>query len=138
MPNQVFIALNIVFCLIITVIAVLPQIQSYNPYEDVILISLYFNYFSSSGLVQTSFISFYSTYLVWSSVSSNPAHGGNELILRKFIRFYFLAPQCNPSIFRISTDAIPQESVPKDSMNWASIVGMKKISILSNNIFYLK
>ena len=87
MPNQVFIALNIVFCLVITVIAVLPQIQLYNPYKDVILISLYFNYFSSSGLVQTAFISFYSTYLVWSSVSSNPAYGGNELILRKSIRF---------------------------------------------------
>jgi hypothetical protein len=36
MPNQVFIGLNIVFCLIITVVSVLPQIQAYNPYDDIL------------------------------------------------------------------------------------------------------
>jgi hypothetical protein len=39
---------------------------------------------------------------------------------------YCLAPQCNPSIFSIAllpSDAIREESVPKDHMNWASIIG---------------
>jgi hypothetical protein len=40
MPNQVFIALNIAFCLIITIVSVLPQIQSYNPYDDSLLAAL--------------------------------------------------------------------------------------------------
>jgi len=38
-----------------------------------------------------------------------------------------LAPQCNPSIFSIASLPINvklEESVPKDYMNWSSIIGL--------------
>jgi len=33
MPNQIFIVVNIICCLIIAVVSILPAIQEYNPYR---------------------------------------------------------------------------------------------------------
>jgi len=33
MPNQIFIVVNIICCLIIAIVSILPAIQEYNPYR---------------------------------------------------------------------------------------------------------
>jgi len=56
--NVAFITVNIFLCLIMTGLSIHPKVQEANP---------------SSGLLQASIISGYSTYLVWSSLNSEPA-----------------------------------------------------------------
>ncbi|CAF1219438.1 unnamed protein product [Didymodactylos carnosus] len=97
LPNQIFIGINIGLCIIISIVSILPAVQER---------------LTSSGLLQASFITFYSTFLVWSSVTSNPSKE---------------APECNPSIVSavsVSKDALRQESLPKDYVSTANIVGL--------------
>lgn len=53
--NVAFITLNIIFCIIICFLSIHPRVQHYN---------------ERSGLLQSSFIVFYTTYLVWSALMS--------------------------------------------------------------------
>jgi len=55
--NAMFITLNVIFCFFITCCSVHPKIQEKNP---------------RSGLLQSAIITLYSTYLVYSSVVSEP------------------------------------------------------------------
>lgn len=86
--------------------------------------------FSSSGLLQASFISFYATYLLWSGLSSSPAYDGKQIdfLVFPFLfeEFIILAPECNPSILKIvfsPSDSSRQVSMPKENLNMASIMG---------------
>ncbi len=71
--------------LILSFVLSLLSFRCFHKFKHIIRMMIFFEWFenfidyvSSSGLVQTAFISFYSTYLVWSSLSSNPSHGGNQ------------------------------------------------------------
>jgi len=55
--NEMFITLNIVFCFFITCLSIHPKIQDKNP---------------RSGLLQSAIVTLYSTYLVYSSIISEP------------------------------------------------------------------
>ncbi|XP_051519712.1 serine incorporator 1-like [Myxocyprinus asiaticus] len=55
--HKVFISLNLIFCIITSVVAMLPKVQEAQP---------------SSGLLQASLISLYTMYLTWSAMSNNP------------------------------------------------------------------
>jgi len=59
--NPMFVTLNIVFCIIITLVSIHPKLQEKNP---------------RSGLLQAAIVSAYSTYLIWSALSSQPASLG--------------------------------------------------------------
>jgi len=55
--NVAFITMNIVFCIVLSIISFLPKVQEFNP---------------KSGILQSSIITAYCTYLVWSSMMSEP------------------------------------------------------------------
>jgi len=55
--NKLFISLNLVLCIAISVQAILPKVQNAQP---------------RSGLLQASVVSMYATYLVWSAMNREP------------------------------------------------------------------
>ncbi|KFD55197.1 hypothetical protein M514_03838 [Trichuris suis] len=55
--NRTFISINLILCIALSVVAVLPSVQRYQP---------------KSGLFQASFISAYIMYLTWSAMSNEP------------------------------------------------------------------
>ncbi|CAF0823744.1 unnamed protein product [Didymodactylos carnosus] len=54
-----FISFNMILCVIISIISILPCIREYN---------------ASIGLLQSSFVTAYVTYYTWSAMSNNPNH----------------------------------------------------------------
>lgn len=55
--NKFFISFNLILCIIISVISILPSVQKYQPH---------------SGLLQASIVSLYVVYLTWSGISNSP------------------------------------------------------------------
>ncbi|RMZ94861.1 serine incorporator 1-like, partial [Brachionus plicatilis] len=51
-----FITFNLILCIVATVVSVLPKVQEYN---------------TSSGILQSSFVSLYVMYLTWSAMTNN-------------------------------------------------------------------
>jgi len=63
--NQFFISFNLILCVIVSLLAISPPVQEVNP---------------KSGLAQAAMVTIYSTYLVASSITSEPADISNENI----------------------------------------------------------
>jgi hypothetical protein len=61
-----FITFNLFLCLLATVISVLPKVQEYN---------------TTSGILQSSFVSVYVMYLTWSAMSNNSNRNCNPSLL---------------------------------------------------------
>jgi len=59
--NPMFVSLNVILCFIISVISIYPKLQEKNP---------------RNGILQAAVVSAYTTYLVWSALSSQPASMG--------------------------------------------------------------
>jgi len=57
--NKFFISFNLIMCIVVSVVAVLPKVQEYQP---------------RSGLLQSSVVSLYTLYLTWSAMSNQPDH----------------------------------------------------------------
>ncbi|XP_055911810.1 serine incorporator 1 isoform X1 [Eupeodes corollae] len=55
--NKFFISSNLIFCVVLSVISVLPAVQEKLPH---------------SGLLQSSMVTLYTVYLTWSAVTNNP------------------------------------------------------------------
>jgi serine incorporator 1/3 len=55
--HKFFVSFNLILCIIVSIIAVLPQVQEANP---------------RSGLLQSAVITLYTFYLTWSSMTNNP------------------------------------------------------------------
>lgn len=55
--NKFFISINLIMCLIVSVVSVLPKVQEALP---------------NSGLLQSSVVTLYTVYLTWSAVGNNP------------------------------------------------------------------
>lgn len=55
--NKFFITFNLLLCLIVSVVSVLPRVQEALP---------------NSGLLQSSVVTLYTIYLTWSAVANNP------------------------------------------------------------------
>uniref|UniRef100_A0A3P9IEX6 Serine incorporator 2, like n=1 Tax=Oryzias latipes TaxID=8090 RepID=A0A3P9IEX6_ORYLA len=64
--HKVFISLNLIFCVIISVVSILPKIQEVQPH---------------SGLLQASLISLYTMYVTWSAMTNNPNRRCNPSLL---------------------------------------------------------
>lgn len=56
--NKFYVSFNLCLAVVVSLIAILPAVQEANP---------------RSGLLQSSVVSLYATYLVWSAISSEPA-----------------------------------------------------------------
>jgi len=63
--HKFFISFNMILCIIVSIIAILPRIQEVNP---------------RSGLLQSSIITAYVMYLTWSAMTNNPDHSCNPHI----------------------------------------------------------
>ncbi|KAM3858690.1 serine incorporator 2 [Diretmus argenteus] len=64
--HKVFISLNLIFCIIVSNVAILPKVQESQP---------------SSGLLQASLISLYTMYVTWSAMTNNPNRRCNPSLL---------------------------------------------------------
>ncbi|XP_034560886.1 serine incorporator 2 [Notolabrus celidotus] len=65
--HKVYISLNFLFCIVVSVVAILPKVQEAQP---------------TSGLLQASIISLYTMYLTWSAMTNNPNKQCNPSLLR--------------------------------------------------------
>ncbi|KAF7211563.1 serine incorporator 2 [Nothobranchius furzeri] len=64
--HKVFISLNFIFCIVVSVVSILPKVQEAQP---------------TSGLLQASLISLYTMYLTWSAMTNNPNRQCNPSLL---------------------------------------------------------
>uniref|UniRef100_A0A8C8IJ90 Serine incorporator 2 n=1 Tax=Oncorhynchus tshawytscha TaxID=74940 RepID=A0A8C8IJ90_ONCTS len=64
--HKVFISLNFIFCIIVSIVAILPKVQESQ---------------TRSGLLQASFISLYTMYVTWSAMTNNPNRKCNPRLL---------------------------------------------------------
>lgn len=64
--HKVFISLNLIFCIIVSVVSILPKVQDAQPH---------------SGLLQASIISLYTMYVTWSAMTNNPNRKCNPSLL---------------------------------------------------------
>lgn len=55
--NKFLISVNLIFVIILSIVSILPDVQEHQP---------------RSGLLQSSVVSLYTIYLIWSALSSNP------------------------------------------------------------------
>lgn len=60
--NKFIISLNLIFIIILSIVSILPDVQEHQP---------------RSGLLQSSVVSLYTIYLIWSALSSNPEKNCN-------------------------------------------------------------
>uniref|UniRef100_A0A8C5EW02 Serine incorporator 2-like n=1 Tax=Gouania willdenowi TaxID=441366 RepID=A0A8C5EW02_GOUWI len=64
--HKVFISLNLIFCIIVSIVAILPKVQDALP---------------NSGLLQASLITLYTMYVTWSAMTNNPNRQCNPSLL---------------------------------------------------------
>ncbi|XP_051921447.1 serine incorporator 2 isoform X1 [Hippocampus zosterae] len=64
--HKIVISLNLIFCIIISIVSILPKVQDAQPY---------------SGLLQASLISLYTMYVTWSALTNNPNRKCNPSLL---------------------------------------------------------
>ncbi|XP_060948405.1 serine incorporator 2 [Limanda limanda] len=64
--HKVFISLNFIFCIIVSIVSILPKVQELQP---------------SSGLLQASLITLYTMYITWSAMTNNPNRQCNPSLL---------------------------------------------------------
>ncbi|KAG7453843.1 serine incorporator 1-like [Solea senegalensis] len=64
--HKVVISLNLIFCIVVSVVSILPTVQEAQP---------------SSGLLQASLISLYTMYVTWSGMTNNPNRQCNPSLL---------------------------------------------------------
>ncbi|XP_053310414.1 serine incorporator 2 [Spea bombifrons] len=64
--NKVFISLNLIFCVIISIVSILPKVQDAQPH---------------SGLLQASVITLYTMFVTWSAMANVPDKNCNPTLL---------------------------------------------------------
>ncbi|MCJ8749681.1 hypothetical protein PDJAM_G00179150 [Pangasius djambal] len=94
--HKVFISLNFIFCIIVSVVSILPKVQEAQP---------------ASGLLQSSLISLYTMYLTWSAMSNNPNRKCNPSLLQLVTN--------NPT-----TTAAPTPTIPPGQVQWWDAQGI--------------
>jgi len=95
---KVVIFFNIILCLFVSIISIHPKIQEKIP---------------SSGLLQSSFLTLYATYLIWSSLTNNPDIA------------------CNPSLINVNN------TVPIGDKSYAYATPIPANSIVSLVIWFI-
>ncbi|XP_054996391.1 serine incorporator 3 [Sorex araneus] len=105
--NKFFISINLILCVVVSVLSILPKIQEHQP---------------RSGLLQSSIITLYTMYLTLSAISNEPDHHCNPGLLN--IITHITAPSLAPgnSTTPVPTDA-PSASTGH-SLDTESFVGL--------------
>ncbi|XP_030067078.1 serine incorporator 3 [Microcaecilia unicolor] len=105
--NKFFISFNMIICIIVSIISILPKVQEHQP---------------QSGLLQSSFITLYTVFLTWSAMSNEPERTCNPSLLTLISQI--VAPTVAPANQTQPVTVMP--AAPK-SMQWwdaQSIVGL--------------
>lgn len=92
--HKVFISLNLVFSIIVSIVAILPKVQESQP---------------SSGLLQASVISLYTMYITWSAMTNNPNRKCNPSLL---------------SLVTTSPTPAPGPPAPTEDVQWWDAQGI--------------
>lgn len=88
--NKFFISMNLILSVIISAVSILPAVQEKLP---------------RSGLLQSSVVSMYVTYVTWSAVANSPstfiigAQRGATKTTSNFIKNYLFVEECNPGFW---------------------------------------
>ncbi|KAG7325732.1 hypothetical protein KOW79_010657 [Hemibagrus wyckioides] len=94
--HKVFISLNLIFCIIVSVVSILPKVQDAQP---------------GSGLLQSSLISLYTMYLTWSAMSNNPNRKCNPSLLNLVTNNH-------------TTTVAPSPTIPPGQVQWWDAQGI--------------
>ncbi|XP_036605179.1 serine incorporator 3 [Trichosurus vulpecula] len=107
--NKLFISLNLIFCIAVSIVSILPKIQEHQP---------------RSGLLQSSIITAYTIYLTWSAMSNEPDRTCNPGLLS--IITQITVPTLTPgnTTVSVSTTAPPlsQKGRLLDLENFAGLI----------------
>ncbi|XP_037130359.1 serine incorporator 2 [Syngnathus acus] len=79
--HKVIISLNLIFCVIVSIVSILPNVQEAQPY---------------SGLLQASLISLYTMYVTWSALTNNPNRKCNPSLLSLVSNVSTTSPSSEP------------------------------------------
>ncbi|XP_069808654.1 serine incorporator 3 [Dendropsophus ebraccatus] len=106
--NKFFISFNMILCIIVSVVSILPRVQEYQP---------------QSGLLQSSMITLYTIYLTWSAMSNEPDRTCNPSLIS------LLNKITSPTLSPLNASALPQLTTPEPpkSLQWwdtQSIIGL--------------
>lgn len=105
--NKVFISLNLIFCVAVSIVSILPKVQEHQP---------------RSGLLQSSIITLYTLYLTWSAMTNEPERSCNPSLMS--IITHLTSPTVSPAN---STTLAPAYAPPSQSghfMNLDDIWGL--------------
>ncbi|XP_066479674.1 serine incorporator 3 [Tiliqua scincoides] len=106
--NKFFISFNMILCIAVSIISILPKVQEHQP---------------QSGLLQSSVITLYTMYLTWSAMSNEPDRTCNPSLLN--IISQIAAPTSVPAN-ATTVPVVPTPSPQKSPQWWdaQSIVGL--------------
>ncbi|XP_015685250.1 serine incorporator 3 [Protobothrops mucrosquamatus] len=103
--NKFFISFNMIACIVVSIISILPKVQEHQPH---------------SGLLQSSVITLYTMYLTWSAMSNEPDRHCNPSLLN------IISQISEPTSIPWNATVIPTP-IPEKSPQWwdaQSIVGL--------------
>lgn len=101
--NKFFISFNMILCIAVSIVSILPKIQEHQP---------------RSGLLQSSVITLYTMYLTWSAMSNEPERSCNPSLLNLITQ---------TTVQKANGSDIQPTVAPPKSMQWwdaQNIVGL--------------
>ncbi|XP_064024072.1 serine incorporator 3 [Pogoniulus pusillus] len=104
--NKIFISINVILCIAVSIVSVLPKVQEHQP---------------RSGLLQSSIITLYTMYLTWAAMSNEPERSCNPSLLN------IIAQITTPTAAPENTTVVPVTPGPPKSLQWwdaQSVVGL--------------
>jgi len=104
--HEFFISFNMILCIVLSVVSVLPVVQEQQP---------------NSGLLQASFVSLYIIYLTWSAMSNQP-----DKLCKPDISSWFGGKSSNATVSVGDSGDVKAIHIPDErpSMDAASIIGL--------------
>ncbi|XP_071616355.1 serine incorporator 3 [Heliangelus exortis] len=95
--NKFFITINMILCIAVSFVSVLPKVQEHQP---------------RSGLLQSSVITLYTMYLTWSAMSNEPERSCNPSLLN------IITQIATPTAAPENTTVLPATPAPPESLQW--------------------
>ncbi|XP_053429776.1 serine incorporator 3 [Nycticebus coucang] len=105
--NKFFISINLILCVVVSIISIHPKIQEHQP---------------RSGLLQSSVITLYTMYLTWSAMSNEPDRSCNPSLLSLIT--HITAPTLAPGNTTAVVPTSPPPSKRGPSLDAESFVGL--------------
>ncbi|XP_021491979.1 serine incorporator 3 isoform X1 [Meriones unguiculatus] len=99
--NKVFISLNLIFCVAVSIVSILPKIQEHQ---------------TRSGLLQSSIITLYTLYLTWSAMTNEPDRSCNPSLMS--IITHLTSPTMSPAN---STTLAPAYTPPSQNGHFMNL-----------------